>query len=327
MAEPMTAPPLNIALLGTGGVANRAYAPALAKAPGVQLWSVLSRDEARAADFASAHSAVSPHPAYTHLETLLADPQLDGVIVASPDALHAAQAITAAKAGKHVLCEKPLATSSEDARAIARAAEEAGVRLGVGYHLRWHAGHRLVAVMAEAGELGELRHMRVQWAWRAPDDSNWRASEELGRWWSLAGVGTHCLDLIRWLMTPTCGEITELESVISRQVWGGPHDETAVVVLGFESGSTAEFTSTVLFSAPSRMEVYGSRGFATATATMGPHGGGRIETGDGPLAFTARDPYVGELADFAAAIREGRDPAVSGREGVRNVELLEQACP
>ena len=115
--------------------------------------------------------------------------------------------------------------------------------------------------------------------------------------------------------------------MVSREVWRGPHDETAVVALRFESGATAEFTSSVLFRAPSRMELYGSQGYAIATGTLGPHGAGAIETPNGPLAFTPRDPYVGEIDDFVAAVRSGRAPAVDGAEGVRNVELLTQACP
>lgn len=319
--------PMNVALLGTGGIATRAFAPALAAAPSARLWSVLSRSRDRAGAFAEAHGAAAPTPAHTDLGALLADPELEGVIVATPDGLHRIQAVAAARAGKHVLCEKPLANSPADAVKIVEAARAAGVCLAVAYHLRWHAGHRLIAVMAEAGELGELRHMRVQWAWPAPDDSNWRAHDDVGRWWSLAGVGTHCLDLIRWLMVPTCGEIEQLESVISRGVWKGRHDETAILAMGFASGATAELTSSVLFGAPSRMELYGSRGYAIATGTLGPHGRGDVETHRGAVAFPARDPYVGEIEDFAAAARTGRDPAVSGEEGLRNVELLTRACP
>ena len=319
--------PLRLAILGTGGIANRAFGPALSASPNARLWSVLSRDSSRAEAFASAHGASAPTPAHTDLSELLSDPDLDGVIIASPDRVHASQAIAAARAGKHILCEKPLATTVEDARLMVDAAEEAGVTLAVAYHLRWHAGHRLVAVMAESGDLGELRHMRVQWAWPAPDDSNWRARPEVGRWWSLAGVGTHCLDLIRWLMVRHCGEVVELSSVVSRGVWGGPHDETAVVAMRFESGATAQFTSSVLFRAPSRVEVYGTEGYAVATGTLGPHGAGAIDTRTGPLAFTPRDPYVGEIDDFAAAVRLVRPPAVDGAEGLRNVELLTRACP
>lgn len=315
--------PLDFALLGTGRISAWQLAPALALAGGARLWSVLSRDRTRAEAFARTHGAAAPQPAHDDLSTLLADPELDAVLVATPDGLHAAQSLAAIEAGKHVLVEKPMATSSADATRMVEAAARAGVRLGVAHHLRWHAGHREVVERLRAGLLGAPRHMRAQWSWPAPDDSNWRAHPDVGRWWSLAGVGTHCLDLIRWAMVPACGEVTRIVGVTSHAVWSGPHDETAVAVMSFESGATAELCSSVQFGAPSRMEVYGARGWAVGTGTLGPAGDGAIETDAGPLAYEVAHPYVGEIEDFAHAVREGRAPEVDGAEGLRNVELLE----
>ena len=107
--------------------------------------------------------------------------------------------------------------------------------------------------------LGALRHARVQWVYRAADNSNWRASADLGRWWALAGVGTHCLDLIRWAMRPSAGEIVEVKSLIGRAVYGGPNDETALLSLRFAKGVTAELAVSVLFDGPVRLELYGER--------------------------------------------------------------------
>lgn len=205
---------------------------------------------------------------------------------------------------------------------MVRACDEAGVRLGVAYHLRWHAGHRKVADAVYDGAFGELRHVRVLWSWPAEDDSDWRARPQLGRWWSLAGVGTHCLDLIRWIMVPSCGEIVSLASTVGREIWRGPHDETALVSMRFESGATAEFCSSVLFEAPSLLEVYGDEGYAICEGTLGPHGGGSIRTHEGGLQYEPRNPYEAELRDFVSAVVEGRAPEVDGAEGLRNVELL-----
>ncbi|MFQ5704619.1 MAG: Gfo/Idh/MocA family protein [Gemmatimonadales bacterium] len=315
---------LNLALIGTGRIADGQLAPAIAQADGVQLWSVLSRSADRAARFAESHRAKSSVAGHTSLDALLNDPDLDGVVIATPDKLHADQCVTAAMAGKHVLVEKPMVTSLRDADRMIEACDDRGVRLGVAYHLRWHAGHRLVADVVRAGDLGEIRHMRVQWSWLAPDAGNWRARREVGRWWSLAGVGTHCLDLIRWLMVPTCGEVELVRGVISKAVWRGPHDETAAVALRFESGATAEFCSSVNFESPHRMEIYGSEGYAICTNTLGASGAGTIQTRAGQLEFPIANPYVGEVLDFVRAIRDDATPAVDGREGRRNVELLLQ---
>lgn len=317
---------IHIAVIGPGKIADKMLAPALARTPGAKLWSVLSRDRARAAEFAARHGAAAPSPAHTDLPSLLADPELHAVLIATPDRLHAEQAIAAARAGKHILCEKPMASSGAEARAMVEAARAADVRLGVAYHLRWHAGHRALRERIQSGVLGELRHMRVHWTYRAADAKNWRAHDEVGRWWSLAAVGTHGVDLLRWIMCPQAGEVVEVRGLISRAVWKGPHDETAVVALRFSSGATAELLTSVVFESPTRVEVYGAQATAFAEATLGPRGAGHILLAGQELAFTPVNPYDGELLDFVTAIRDGRECEVPGAEGLRNVEILEQAC-
>lgn len=315
----------NLAMIGTGRIADDELAPALKQVNGAQLWSVLSRDQQRAAQFAARHGAAAADPAHTSLETLLADPALDGIIIASPDKLHAEQTIAAARAGKHVLVEKPMATSNEDALAMVGACKEAGVRLAVAYHLRWHQGHRKIAQMIHDGKLGTPHHARALWSWPAADASNWRAGKDVGRWWSLGGVGTHCLDAIRWMFMPACGEITTLKSVIDRSRWSGPHDETAVLALQFESGATAEICTSVLFRANTRLELYCSDGFAVCDKTLGPHGAGKIHVNDQPLEFAVENPYAGEIQNFVEAMDGENTVEVAGNEGARNIELLLEA--
>ena len=146
------------------------------------------------------------------------------MIIASPDKLHAPQAIAAANAGKHVLVEKPMVTSRQDGETLLEACRAADVKLGVAYHLRWHRGHRALHRAVNEGEFGDIRHMRLQWNAQALTGDNWRTRPEVGKWWSLAGVGTHCLDQILWFMLPSCGEVVDLKSIIASSVWDVPHD-------------------------------------------------------------------------------------------------------
>ena len=113
---------LNIAILGTGSIASGGHAPALLQSKHAQLWSVPSRDSARAQQFTKKFKAQSGSPVHTSLASLLADPELDAVIVATPDKLHSEQTVAAAKAGKHVLLEKPLATDADGIARISKAA-------------------------------------------------------------------------------------------------------------------------------------------------------------------------------------------------------------
>lgn len=327
----MSGAPLRVGIAGPGAIADQRLAPALASVTGAELWSVLGSNQERANAFAARHGARAPQPAHADLAAFLADPALDAVIITAPDRLHAPLALAAAAAGKHLLVEKPLTTSVADAEAVVAACRRAGVRLGVGYHLRHHAGLRSLAAAVEAGRIGRLLHLRVTWTFRERNPQNWRAGSELGRWWSLAATGTHALDLVRWFMRSAgAGDLVELRSLTSHSVYGGPHDETAIVALRFASGATAEILSSVLFRAPRNVEIYGSAGSALAEEVLGPHGQGRIAIHDTdgfhePLTYKFQDPYAGEIADFVAAIRDGRDPVVSGEEGRANVRLLERA--
>ncbi len=316
---------LKLAVIGPGGIAERKLLPALQAADGAELWSVMSRDKSRAESAAERFGAGSPNAAHDNIESLLSDPELDAVLIATPDKLHAEQAIAAAKAGKHVLCEKPMATSPEEARAMIAACKDAGVKLGVAYHLRWHGAQRALFEDVKAGKLGDLRHIRVQWSSLAADDSNWRARTDVGKWWALAGVGTHLLDQVLWYMTPTCGDVVEVKSVISHGVWGSPNDETAVLAMQFANGATAELCASIVFAGPTRFELYGTKDYAVSDNTMAVTGEGTMFTSGGPYNYDYVDCYRAEIEDFAAAVRENRAPEVDGEMGARNVEILCQA--
>ncbi len=323
----MAAPePINVALLGTGRIADLQLAPALAQVPALRLWSVLSRDRARGAAFAKKHGAAAPVPAHDGLAALLADPALQAVIIATPDKLHAEQVEACARAGKHVLCEKPLATDVVSCRRAVEACRAAKVRLGVAYHLRWHVGHRGIAKRIHSGELPAPRHARVHFTFKG-DPTNWRASPEVGRWWPLAAAGTHGLDLLRWMMVPRCGEVVEVKSVLARPLLNGPHEESAVLALRFANGATAELMTSALFESTRRFELYGDGLEVVFLRTLHGTGDGELTVNGKPVSFPVQNPYAGELRDFAEAIRDGRDPEVPGEEGLRNVELLCQAAP
>ncbi len=317
---------INIGIIGTGRIAETQLAPAMQHVKGGRLWSVLSRDSHRAASFANKQGASAPVNAYSSLSAFLADPGLEAVIIATPDALHARQSIAAARAGKHVLLEKPMATSASDAAEINETFRQERVKLGIAYHLRWHDGHQKIAAMLHDGSLGSPKYARALWTWQAEDNSNWRAHEELGRWWGLAGVGTHCIDLMRWMLLPVCGEVTRCCSVIDKSTFGGPHDETACVSLQFGDKVPVDITTSVVFSAPSRFELYCDEAIVICEGTLGPAGGGRISINNTPLEFDLSNPYVGEIQNFIDAIAGTTRIGVPGSEGLRNVELLESAA-
>ena len=131
--------------------------------------------------------------------------------------------------------------------------------------------------------------------------------------------------MIRWFMVPSCGEVVRVRSVTSNAVWGGPRDETALVDAGLRVGGDR---GVLLLPCSSRLRrgwrSTATRGTSSAPTRSGRGARGTVLAKTGMVPYVVRNPYVGELADFAAAVREGRAPAVDAREGLRNVELLEE---
>lgn len=316
--------PVRFGLVGCGSIAENSLVPALRTVEGGILWAVSSRDLEKARGFASRHGARSTRPAYDSYEEMLADPEIDAVIVATPDGLHASQAIAAARAGKHVFVEKPAATNMHDAVAMTEECRRAGVRLGVAFQNRWHNGHRQLAHRLRGGDerIGDVRHMRVEWASPALDAASWRGRGDVSRWWCMAALGSHCLDLVRWMMVPQCGEVTAIRALTSDVAFKSGRDESATIALRFANGATADIFVSVFAPRRKYIEIIGDKATAICFDTLGKRGIGAIIVGDDSLDFQPCDPYVGELNDFVASIREGRDPEVSGEEGVRNVALL-----
>ena len=146
------------AMIGTGRV-HRWMAPAIKEAKDTQLVAVLSRDRARATAFAEDHGI---ERSYDSLDELLRDPEVDVVYVASPNAHHALQTIKAAEAGKHVFCEKPMASTLGECRSMVEACEKHGVKLGLGLQFRQHPAHRKAREIVASGELGQLVFANAQ---------------------------------------------------------------------------------------------------------------------------------------------------------------------
>jgi 1,5-anhydro-D-fructose reductase (1,5-anhydro-D-mannitol-forming) len=315
---------IRVGLIGPGSIADERLIPALSTIEGAVFWSVLGRDRQKAKPFAEKHGANAPEADFSDLVAFLADPELDAVIIASPDKLHAQQAIACAKAGKHVFVEKPLATNAKDAQAIVDACRQAKVKLTVGYHLRYHAGHRQVlALIADPAKspIGVIRHINVSWTLQSKV-ADWRSDDKLGQWWSLAALGTHSLDLVTWLLKGD--KVKSTSCVVSSPVFGSAHDETSLVGVVFESGVTAQILSSVIMRAPRIVEIFGSKGAVRCVETLGPRGTGTITVNGEELKFDPVDPYAGELKDFVVSVLCDQEPSVTGAEGAANVELLER---
>ncbi len=322
-------PALRFGLVGTGD-AGKHHARALAAlhaAGAVDFAAITCRDPARAEATLIALAAPPTTATFSTLDDLVAARAVDAVILATPDGQHAAQTNVCAAAGLHVLCEKPLALSAADARGATAAACAAGTVLVVGYHLRHHTGH--VALRERLGELvGPVRAIDVRWAWPDPAVDGWRARGDGARWWSLAALGTHAIDLVMWL----CGGVpVEVQAMAQPhpQPQPQPHvvDLAAEVLLRMPGGVLAHVSCAVTHREAPRLLIAGDAGEDEAVHTLGPRGAGTITLRRGrdapvDVPFTPVDPYLAQLRAFVARIAAG--DTTPDHHAVANLEVLEQ---
>ncbi|MGM0384557.1 MAG: Gfo/Idh/MocA family protein [Actinomycetota bacterium] len=239
-------------MIGVGDVTERKSAPAVFRAEDSDVVHVVRRDADKARDFAERHEVGRWS---TDARSVIDDPEVTAVYIATPTATHAEYAIAAARAGKHVLVEKPMAMSAAEGRSMVEAAEAAGVHLWVAYYRRALPRIAMVRHLFEAGVLG--RPLSVHTTWRKPTDfTGWRWDPERNRGGEFYETACHTLDVLDWLLGPAtevAGSATDDRHAVSASyrfgdivgsgswAFGTPElvDETAIVgtegVLSFAS--------------------------------------------------------------------------------------------
>ncbi len=314
-----TTKPLRIGILGSGSAA-KLFASAIKSTTETELWSVYSRQRELSTELAAAFGAKAQQPAHDDLQTMLRDPDLEAVIVASPDGMHARQVLAAAAAGKHVLVEKPMALDLGEADRMIAACKEARVCLAVGYRARWHDGHRRIAAQLAEGNFGKIRHVHASWSYLDVALTNWRYSHELSRWGALSKLGTHLIDFGLW-MNESQGPVAKVKAIL--QHGGRRTDESAIVIWSHESGATCEIVASVATGeGESRAEIHCDDALIELKNTFAFHGGGKLYVNGEELMFSVKNEFVDQLEDLAKAVRRGREPFSGGRVGRQNLEVL-----
>ncbi|QDV90463.1 1,5-anhydro-D-fructose reductase [Phycisphaerae bacterium RAS2] len=303
--------PVRWAIVGCGRVAQRRVAPVFARLEGAILHAFCSRDAARAREFAGQFGAPAAHGS---LDDLLADRDVDAVYVALPNVLHAPTAMRCLAAGKHVLCDKPLALSADEARAMAGAARKAGRTLSVLHQQRFHPANQRLLELIRTGALGRLLSIRIHIGFFYPPGDLWRldpARSGGGAWMDLA---PHALDM----MLQCGGPLRVIGGRVRNLCFDYPVEDDARAEIAFESGAVGTVeTSYCAHAYGGRIEAYGDRASYIADGTMqaAPRYRTMLRKAGDEMEIDERAATVDcfELAvqDFSAALLEGRPPRVS----------------
>jgi predicted dehydrogenase len=229
--------PIRWGIVGAGDIAERVMAPAMRAAAGAELVAVMRRDRRAAEAFAERHGALR---AYDRVDELVADPDVEAVYVATPTYRHLPAVLAAAAAGRDILCEKPLALTVAEAEAMIRACEAAGVRLGTCFYQRYNARHREIRRLLEAGRIGRVTAVRMNFSSRLPDlPGAWRQEPAKGGGGSFTDMAVHCVDLLRFLF----GEMHEVSAFLATLAATYPVEDTSSALFRLDGGIQAVVTS------------------------------------------------------------------------------------
>ncbi|MDF3041727.1 MAG: afr [Thermomicrobiales bacterium] len=259
------------------------------------------------------------------LEELLADAAIDAVYISTTNEWHESQTLVAVAAGKHVLCEKPLALSLESAQRMVAAAAGAGVVMGTNHHLRNAATHRTIRELIRAGAIGQPLAARVFHAVHLPPHlRGWRIDRPDAGGGVILDITVHDADTLRFALGD---EVTEVTAMTANQGMGRAGLEDAVMgVMRFRDGVIAQFHDA--FTAPhasTGFEVHGTEGslYGREVMTQRPIGTVTIvrDGGEEAIPLEHENLYERSVRCFNAAIRGEGEPAASGGDGVRSLAV------
>jgi 1,5-anhydro-D-fructose reductase (1,5-anhydro-D-mannitol-forming) len=304
-------------LIGASNIARQFVIDAIRAQPGNEVVAVMSASAERARSFATAHGVAAT---YASLDALLADPAVDAVYISTTNELHRDQALAAARAGKHVLCEKPLALTVDDAVAMVRACRTAGVVMGTNHHLRNAASHRKIRELIGAGAIGKPLFARVFHAvYLPPNLQGWRIDKPQAGGGVILDITVHDADTLRFALAAEPVEAVGFKQA-SALARNGLEDGV-MAVLRFDNGVLAQLHDAfTVRHAGTGIEFHGEAGslFGRNVMTQNPSGEVVLRTASGEqtIPLEHENLYVRSLAAFCAAIEGRGQPAATGEDGV-----------
>ncbi|WP_234186320.1 Gfo/Idh/MocA family protein [Shinella sp. NM-101] len=303
-------------LIGASTIAKEWVISAI-RATGGEVVSVMSTSAERGKTYAAEQGIAK---AVTTLDALVNDPEVDAVYISTTNELHRDQALAAAKAGKHILCEKPLAMALEDARAMVQAAKDAGVVMATNHHLRNAATHRAMREAIKAGRIGTPLAARVFHAvYLPPHLQGWRLDKPEAGGGVILDITVHDADTLRFVL-----DSDPVDAIAFAQAGGmgkAGLEDAAMGVLRFENGVIAQFHDgfTTKF-AETGLEVHGTDGSLIGRNVMTQRAAGTVTlrdaSGEHDLPLDHRNLYETALSAFHAAVAGKGRPSATGEDGI-----------
>jgi UDP-N-acetylglucosamine 3-dehydrogenase len=323
---------IKVGVIGCGSIANHRHLPEYARNEQVEIVAVCDIVEDRVNEFAAQYEA----KAYTNFEELLANPNIDAVSVCTPNYLHAPISIAALNAGKHVLCEKPMATSRDEAEKMIEAANKNGKKLMIAHNQRFVPSHQKARQLIENGEVGKIYSFRTAFGhggpegWSADGKDSWFFKKDEAFIGAMGDLGVHKTDLMRFLLGEEFVEVAAFIETSAKE--NTTVDDTAVCVLKTESGIigtlaaswsyvSKEDNSTIIYGEKAILRLEDDPNHSLVVqyknGEVVKYELGAIQTNDSGGQKNSK-----VINYFVESIVKDIDPPVTGEEGMKSLQVV-----
>lgn len=321
---PYDGPVLRVAIMGLGSYGTR-VAEAMRNSTRAKLVGAISGTPSKLKAWQEKYNIPEKNCYnYENFDAVKNNPDIDAIYVITPNALHHDQVIRVARAGKHAICEKPLALNAKEGAEMVEACKKANVKLLVGYRLHFEPNTLEIIKMRKNGEFGKVMFFQGLTGFRIGDPTQWRLNRELAGGGSLMDIGIYSINGARYMIGEDPIWVTAEETKTDPVKFKEGVDETIMFQLGFPGGAVASCLSTYNMNYLDRFFLTGEKGYAEMYPATG-YGPIKAKTNKGELSFPHVAHQTVQMDEMAKIILEGKEPIVpvNGEEAVKDLKIID----
>lgn len=322
--KPYDGPVLRVAIMGLGSYGTR-VAEAMQACTKAKLVGVISGTPSKITAWQAKYNIPDKNCYnYENFDNIKNNPDIDAVYIITPNSLHKDEAIRVAKAGKHVICEKPMALNAKEGQEMVDACKKANVKLLVGYRMHFEPKTLEIIRMRKAGELGKILFFQGLSGFRIGDPTQWRLKKEMAGGGSLMDIGIYSINGARYMVGEEPQWVTAQETKTDTVKFKEGVDETILFQLGFPGGAVASCLSTYNMNNLDRFFMDYENGFAELLPATG-YGPIKGRTSKGELTQPHMTHQTVQMDEMSAILLEGKQPPlpVDGEEALKDLKIID----
>ncbi len=313
---------VNFALVGLGSLSTNQIAPALQKTKHAKLVGIVTGTPAKEKIWVDKYGIEKQNIYnYDTYDRISENEAIDVVCIVLPNGMHKEYTVRGASAGKHVLCEKPMANTSDECRAMIAACQENDRKLAIGYRCQFEPHHQHCIELARSKKFGDLKAIEAGFGFKIGDPNQWRLNGKLAGGGAMMDVGVYALQACRYITGEEPQSITAQETKTDLKKFAQV-DETITWTMKMPSGVNCYCSTSYAINGINRFNAYADKGWFGLDPAFS-YGGIRGRSSDGAIEKENIDQFAAEMDAFAKCILEDRDSNVPGEEGLRDLIAVE----